>query len=138
MVNLSTCWAISGRTRASQAELREAQLTKKINKVQEACRKKLEEVHNGYVQVSKASPLLLQGFDYSWCSTNTAAAGYMGSATQSMANNAGFAGTSVDCLNPLPRLRLQAKRKYEEAMRVNQTLKQDADELQNKYAQKAQ
>ncbi len=54
-------WAISGRTRAPQAELREAQLTKKINKVQEACRKKLEEVHNGYVQVSKATPLVLQG-----------------------------------------------------------------------------
>ncbi|KXZ56430.1 hypothetical protein GPECTOR_1g383 [Gonium pectorale] len=34
-----------------QSELKETQLTKKIGKVQDACRKKLEEVHNGYVQV---------------------------------------------------------------------------------------
>ncbi|PNH12270.1 hypothetical protein TSOC_000761 [Tetrabaena socialis] len=56
-----------------QAELREAQLTKKMNKLQ-------EEVHNGYVQ---------------------------------------------------------AKRKYEEATRLNQQMQQDNQELQAKYAQKA-
>lgn len=37
----------------TQAEVREAQLGKKISKVQEACRKKLEEVHGGYVQVCR-------------------------------------------------------------------------------------
>ncbi|GFR41376.1 hypothetical protein Agub_g2059, partial [Astrephomene gubernaculifera] len=36
-----------------QADLKEAQLTKKVTKVQEACRKKLEEVHNGYVQAKR-------------------------------------------------------------------------------------
>lgn len=34
-------------------EFREAQLQKKINKVQEACKKKLQEVHTGYTAVSK-------------------------------------------------------------------------------------
>ncbi|KAG2499132.1 hypothetical protein HYH03_002715 [Edaphochlamys debaryana] len=62
-----------------QADLRESQLTKKINKVQEACRKKLEEVHNGYVQ---------------------------------------------------------AKRKYEEAMRTNQQMQQDLQEIQAKFTTK--
>ena len=33
-------------------EFREAQLQKKINKVQEACKKKLQEVHTGYTAVS--------------------------------------------------------------------------------------
>ncbi len=34
-------------------EFREAQLQKKINKVQEACKKKLQEVHTGYTAVSE-------------------------------------------------------------------------------------
>ncbi|KAG2455111.1 hypothetical protein HYH02_000931 [Chlamydomonas schloesseri] len=63
-----------------QAELRENNLTKKISKTNEACRKKLEEVHNGY---------------------------------------------------------MQAKRKYEDAMRINQQMSQDNQELQAKYAQKS-
>jgi hypothetical protein len=33
-------------------EFREAQLQKKINKVQDACKKKLQEVHTGYTAVS--------------------------------------------------------------------------------------
>ena len=33
-------------------EFREAQLQKKINKVQEACKKKLQDVHTGYIAVS--------------------------------------------------------------------------------------
>lgn len=37
-------------------EFREAQLQKKINKVQEACKKKLQEVHTGYTAVSSKSP----------------------------------------------------------------------------------
>ena len=37
-------------------EFREAQLQKKINKVQEACKKKLQEVHTGYTAVSINSP----------------------------------------------------------------------------------
>ena len=37
-------------------EFREAQLQKKINKVQEACKKKLQEVHTGYTAVSSNSP----------------------------------------------------------------------------------
>ena len=34
-----------------QAQLRESQLQQKISKVQEACKRKLQEVHNGYTQV---------------------------------------------------------------------------------------
>ena len=34
-----------------QAQLRESQLQRKLEKVQEACKKKLQEVHNGYTQV---------------------------------------------------------------------------------------
>ena len=34
-------------------EFREAQLQKKINKVQDACKKKLQEVHIGYTAVSE-------------------------------------------------------------------------------------
>ena len=34
-----------------QAQLRESQLQQKINRVQEACKRKLKEVHNGYTQV---------------------------------------------------------------------------------------
>lgn len=37
-------------------EFREAQLQKKINKVQEACKKKLQEVHTGYTAVSSKPP----------------------------------------------------------------------------------
>ena len=37
-------------------EFREAQLQKKINKVQEACKKKLQEVHTGYTAVSDNLP----------------------------------------------------------------------------------
>ena len=41
-------------------EFREAQLQKKITKVQEACKKKLQEVHTGYTAVSLHSVNLLQ------------------------------------------------------------------------------
>lgn len=43
-----------------QAQLRESQLQRKLEKVQEACKKKLQEVHNGYTQVgcSEDSPVL--------------------------------------------------------------------------------
>ena len=34
-------------------EYREAQLRKRIDKVQEACKKKLQEVHGGYTAVSR-------------------------------------------------------------------------------------
>ena len=37
-----------------QAQLRESQVQRKISKVQEACKKKLQEVHNGYTQVDCA------------------------------------------------------------------------------------
>jgi hypothetical protein len=37
-------------------EFRQAQLQRKIAKVQEACRKKLEEVHSGYQVVSLKHP----------------------------------------------------------------------------------
>lgn len=36
------------------AQLRQSQLQRKIEKVQEACKKKLQEVHNGYTQASAA------------------------------------------------------------------------------------
>ena len=35
-----------------QAQLRESQVQRKISKVQEACKSKLQEVHNGYTQVT--------------------------------------------------------------------------------------
>ena len=35
-----------------QAQLRENQVQRKISKVQEACKSKLQEVHNGYTQVA--------------------------------------------------------------------------------------
>ena len=35
-----------------QAQLRESQVQRKISKVQEACKSKLQEVHNGYTQVA--------------------------------------------------------------------------------------
>ncbi|GLC51653.1 hypothetical protein PLESTB_000525500 [Pleodorina starrii] len=38
---------------ALKAEVRETQLTKKVTKVQEACRKKLEVVHNAYTQAKR-------------------------------------------------------------------------------------
>ena len=37
-----------------QAQLRQSQLQRKLEKVQEACKKKLQEVHNGYTQVQSA------------------------------------------------------------------------------------
>ncbi len=37
-----------------QAQLRQNQLQRKLEKVQEACKKKLQEVHNGYTQVKSA------------------------------------------------------------------------------------
>jgi len=40
-------------------EFREAQLQKKINKVQEACKKKLQEVHTGYTAVSERTSFSL-------------------------------------------------------------------------------
>ncbi|KAK9906650.1 hypothetical protein WJX75_005544 [Coccomyxa subellipsoidea] len=36
-----------------QAQLRESQLQRKLEKVQEACKKKLQEVHNGYTQAKR-------------------------------------------------------------------------------------
>ncbi len=38
-----------------EAQLRESQVQRKIGKVQEACKKKLQEVHNGYTQVCASS-----------------------------------------------------------------------------------
>ncbi len=43
-----------------QAQLRESQVQRKISKVQEACKSKLQEVHNGYTQV--AALLCLQAY----------------------------------------------------------------------------
>ena len=40
------------KQQALQADYKENRLNKKISNVQEACRKKLEEVHNGYQNVS--------------------------------------------------------------------------------------
>lgn len=39
-----------------QAQLRESQLQGKIGKVQEACKRKLQEVHSGYTQVCPGGP----------------------------------------------------------------------------------
>ncbi len=39
-----------------QAQLRESQVQRKISKVQEACKSKLQEVHNGYTQVAATAP----------------------------------------------------------------------------------
>jgi hypothetical protein len=44
-----------------QHQLRESQLQRKFEKVQEACKKKLQEVHNGYTQVSRANVLSMSG-----------------------------------------------------------------------------
>ena len=41
-----------------QAQLRESQVQRKIGKVQEACKRKLQEVHNGYTQVCASSTFL--------------------------------------------------------------------------------
>ncbi|EFJ44762.1 hypothetical protein VOLCADRAFT_94849 [Volvox carteri f. nagariensis] len=43
-----------------QAQLREAQLNKKLNKVQEACRRKVEEVHKAYTQAKRKYEEMLQ------------------------------------------------------------------------------
>ena len=40
-----------------QAQLRESQVQRKISKVQEACKSKLQEVHNGYTQVAATNTL---------------------------------------------------------------------------------
>ena len=42
-----------------QAQLRESQVQRKIGKVQEACKRKLQEVHNGYTQVCASAGMFL-------------------------------------------------------------------------------
>lgn len=98
-----------------QRHLRESQLQRKFEKVQEACKKKLQEVHNGYTQVGMASftaPLVFLGWhEQQWF--------------------------LQPCLLSAMGL-VQAKRKYMEIAQEKQNLEADRAELQQKYAQKAQ
>ena len=52
-----------------QAQLRESQVQRKIGKVQEACKRKLQEVHNGYTQVRASAGISLPAEQY--CALNT-------------------------------------------------------------------
>lgn len=91
-----------------QHNMAQAALTRKIERVHEQCKQKLQQVHNGYVAVSRAP--LFSVFQAMWVSH-----------TRSHHH--------VLCL--------QAKRKYHEVAEAKAVLEADNAELQQKYTLKA-
>ena len=90
-------------------QYRERKLNAKIGKIQEACRKKLQEVHGGYTMVSSH---LFCG--PAWC---PAVRGHH-------VKRHAYASD-------------QAKKKYHEVLQAKNALEADNQELQQKYSQKA-